>query len=233
MRELGFTLGANDKLAAEYARCLGDRGDFRVYPRITGEDAPYKSASDLRELIYAGRTAELLPYVPAEAFDVYRTVADRAVVLTRYRELAHGYCRLFAEHDAVYAEGGGGLWDRILSAAMTARDADEFFTRAATKKYTDARIRRAILFAMLRVTREMLTAPPPFTVLLGANERGRAYLSALRKKGTFPILTKPAHAPDEIAPQYTTHTAADRLYTMCMTPWESGDHFMKMHPVIL
>ncbi|MBE6598984.1 MAG: nucleotidyltransferase family protein [Ruminococcaceae bacterium] len=236
LSELGYSLGANDKLAAEYLRNIGEHEvDFRVFPRITGAAASYKSASDLRAMLYGGEYSPLAPYVPREALSVYSYERERAVDLRNYRRLSHEFCRLSRLTGSLcsdYAECGGGLWEWISSKAEESITPDEFFRGAATKKYTDARIRRAILFAMLGVRTEMLREPPRFTLLLAANGRGREYLSELRKKSTFPIITKPSNIPSEVSEQYSIHGRADRLYTMCRTPFEESGSYMKKHPVI-
>ncbi len=233
MREMGFCLDANDKLAAEYARNLPDKRMLRVYPRISGEDTPYKSATDLRSLMYGGDVASTEPYVSPEAFDAYMANAAHVVTLSRYHAIAHTFCRLFSDPQTIYAEGGGGLWARITAIAASAGDPEVFFAHVGTKKYTDARIRRSILFAMTKVVGEQTKTPPPFTVLLAANGRGRAYLSELRKTGVFPIITKPSDVPEEVLSQYRSHATADGLYTLCMEPPVPADEYMKKHPVIL
>jgi len=129
------------------------------------------------------------------------------------------------------------LLQRVRSAAEESLDPDAFFEAVRTKKYTDARIRRAMLFAMLRVKEELLKTPPRYTVLLAANSRGREYLAELRKtesikNGDFSIVTKPADAPGEIEAQYCCLRAADSLYTMCSPTPSATDLYLKKHPVI-
>jgi predicted nucleotidyltransferase len=234
MRELGFSLGANDKLAAEYVRNLKGKGDvgFRVFPRIRGEGAvPYQSATALRQMIYGGALDEGKPYIPEEAFEVYSEKKGESVDPSRYSELAHVFFRLFY-HGESTAEGEGGLLERIRSAAEETCSAEAFFEAIRTRKYTDARIRRAMLFAMLRVKREVLKMPPPYTVLLAANGKGREYLSEIRKNGTFPIVTKPSDVPTEVEEIYSLLRAADGLYTMCFDPIAESNLYIKKHPTI-
>lgn len=237
MRELGFSLGANDKLAAEYVRCLGNPGRedvaLRVYPRISAQsDVPYRSASELRERIYAGRMTDIAPFVPAAAYEVYSAHQAEAVVPARFYELAFLFSRLFWDSSDTYAESAGGLAERLRSLAGEACCAEEFMEKIRTKKYTDARLRRALLYAMLKVQGEMLKTPPAYTVLLAANGRGREYLSMLRKTGDFPVITKPADAGEPVMNQYRYLTAADSLYTMCGAEIRPQDVYLKKHPYI-
>lgn len=232
MREMGFSLGANDKLAAEYVRNLKDWDEaaFRVFPRMEGE-GQYRSATALREMLYAGDTEGIKSYVPEDAFAVYSEKREEAVGTARFLELAHIFFRLFYRGEQT-AEGEGGLLEWIRYAAEASCTPADFFEAVRTKKYTDARIRRAMLFAMLRVKREMLKTPPRYTVLLAANGRGREYLAELRKTGDFPIITKPSDAPDTVEEQYACLRAADSLYTMCSDPVEDASAYIKKHPTI-
>ncbi len=234
MKELGFSLGANDKLAAEYVRNLKNHEDvaFRAFPRISGDGAvPCKSATELRDMIYSRKLSDVAPFVPASAYDTYSANADSVVDLVRYRELAHLFFRLFWNGEET-AEGAGGLLERIRSAALESCSPDAFFDAVRTKKYTDARIRRAMLFAMLRVKAEMLKTAPRYTLLLAANEKGRAYLAERRKTGDFPIITKPSDFLRDLEEQYSCLRAADSLYTMCFGVPREHNHYIKKSPVI-
>ncbi len=231
MEEFGFSLGANDKLGAEYVRNFGEEG-FRAFPRISGAgDVPYKSATDLRRLLWNGDAEGTKPYVPDHAFELYSGCGGDLVKPNRLLELQYVFFRLFYRGEET-AEGEGGLLERIRASALGTCSPEEFFKAVRTKKYTDARIRRAMLFAMLGVKREMLKSPPPYTVLLAANGRGREYLSELRKTGTFPVITKPSDAPSDVEPWYAVQKEADRLYTMCTDVVGESDAYMKKHPAI-
>lgn len=229
MGELGFALGANDKLGAEYVRNLDGR-DFRVFPRIASDGViPCKSATELRQMLYTGDTDGVKPFVPADAWAVYSEKGS--VDTTRYLLIAHTFFRLFYGGEQT-AEGEGGLLERIRSAAEKTNTPEAFFEAVRTKKYTDARIRRAMLFAMLRVKREMLKMPPPYTVLLATNGKGREYLAEIRKSGTFPIITKPSDAPTGVEDSYSFLRAADSLYTMCSAIIDDATFYIKKHPTI-
>ena len=86
----------------------------------------------------------------------------------------------------------GGLADRIASAALTARTGEEFFDLIRTKRYTDAFLRRTLLYGLFGVTRERLNAPPAYTQVLAFTKKGQKILASIRKNASIPILTKPA-----------------------------------------
>lgn len=230
--EGGFTLSANDKLGVWYLRWLTAFRAPVAYEAVkrmpAGEDVT--SASTLREYLVEGK--DCAPYVPASTTAVLR---DTAVTFPeRFYDIAHLYFRLFAG-DTACAEGEGGLWERLKKMAHTAGNGNEFFTRSATKKYTDARIRRAALFGMTGVHETILKSRPLYTILLAAGEKGREWLRDFVPSENFTILTKPADhnkMNPAAAEQISLLHKADSLYSACMNPPAAGDFFLKKHPVI-
>lgn len=140
---------------------------------------------------------------------------------------------------SVFAECGGGLGDRLLRLAGGAADAQEFFAAAATKKYTNARIRRAALYALCAVEPEDVASPALFTVLLAANEKGREVLAAVRKDCAVAVMTKPANALSRAAGNGALLRAvdlamfADSIYTLTFTPPLSSDDYIRRTPYIV
>lgn len=132
------------------------------------------------------------------------------------------------------AECGGGIMGHICRVAKETPTASGFLEALRTKQYTDARLRRALLFGVLGVDEEDLRMMPAYTTVLGANERGRAYLRAWQKEhkddvGLWPplaVVTKPADAPD--CRQKTLCERADALYTLCYpAPRAAGDMYKR------
>ncbi len=147
----------------------------------------------------------------------------------------HAYYRL-QRLDAVeqYAECGGGITGAILRAARETATPEAFFASLCGGHYTDARLRRALLFGAVGVRLDDLRAMPTHTILLGANERGRAYLREWQKASSdnedFKVITKPADAPHGRRSELAER--ADGLFTLCYpTPREAGAT-RKMSPVI-
>ncbi len=220
LRRFGITEmpGANDKLGAEYVRFGREAGlTFTAVERLHS----MKSATVLRSMVFG----DCAPFMPEEAFALLRT-AQR----TNYAAFAD----ILFRHARLYLRDAD---DPVLQiAAKKARavtEAGEFLQTIATKKFTAARMRRELLFSLTGVRPEWLKLPPPYTILLAANERGRRYLSETRKTRTFPVLTKPADfAPaDETAADIRRcHAFADEVF--CLMNGLPADTFMKRHPII-
>ncbi len=138
--------------------------------------------------------------------------------------------------DAVeqYAECGGGLGALICRHASDAATPAAFFEALRCRRYTDARLRRALLYGAIGVTEDDLRALPDHALLLGANERGRAYLKAWQKahrdEADFQIVTKPADAP--AGRQRALCERADGLFTLCYPEPRAAGELLKKAPVI-
>lgn len=129
---------------------------------------------------------------------------------------------------ASVAEDGCGIVERLCSCAKKASDFEDFVVSAYNSRYTDARINRVILFSLLGVSDIFAKAVPEYTVLLGASEQGRKYLSEIRKALEFPIITKPADTPCGNLTDILR--LSDSLYASAMPKGVNFDYFIKKHP---
>jgi len=72
----------------------------------------------------------------------------------------------------------GGLENRIFKAARMARSLPELYFLVKTKRYTLARIRRAVLCCFLGITQSDVKLLPQYIRILGMNSKGKEILSA-------------------------------------------------------
>lgn len=234
LAQYGLSLSSNDKLAAEYMRAaekLGLDAEFSAYTRMTSEEV-YRSASEIRKMIYFGETFD--DFVPEETLKICGKNSDvRELALT---ELMFNHFRIYGASLEKAFDAEGGVSERLNKAAAEARCAEEFFPLAATKKYTNSRLRRAALFTLMGVKKTDLTTPPRFTVLLAANEKGREFLSRTKKTRSISVITKPSYftPADEIEKrQYELWQRADELYTLCLKESCKAGEYMRRSPKIL
>ena len=104
-----------------------------------------------------------------------------------------------------------------------------------TKKYTNAKFRRAILFSLLKVSDDVMRAMPEYTALLAADKRGTELLSKIRKKKRINILTKPADytaLPKNARAQATLNNRADSIYSLSCRKKGTGYDLLCMSPYI-
>ncbi len=226
----------NDILAVEYARAIRACGDrmtmhpvLRVGAGYHDENAEvlYPSATSLRQKL--GRGEDITENLPAEVracwaralqkFGTADTARLGAPMLALLRAMVTKSPLTGAENaDPSIADCGGGLLERLVGAANVTTDYESLCRAAATKKYTDGRIRRALLYLLAGVTYTDLEAAPVYLRLLGANERGRAFLAATRKTREIPVVTKPADIAalgERADRQRALSMISDGLYALC------------------
>ncbi len=214
----GFLSGSNDILGTEYCRRLTKAIPVPV-KRITCSSASALRASITREILETGENPR------------------GAVLFQRLADILFYYLRCTDIPPQDFAEGGGGVIQRLMGAAKEAVDGMDLFSLAATKQYTNARLRRGALFAVTKTTADMLHAMPRFTRVLAANETGRTFLSHIRREEkAVQIITNHRERNTlsrEGAFQYAHAGKADALYTLCMDPPRPSGWFSTVHPVML
>ena len=159
--------------------------------------------------------------MPAEALSVWRraVVAGEAPVdPSALSDAILSYFRLRLPSElAGFAEMSGGLENRLCRAAYESLTLEEFLAACATKKYTHARIRRAVWFAMTGVREDDLRARPVYTNLLAASACGKRFLRGLTSSPDFAVLTKGADYRSlgaEACRQAALSLAADALFSL-------------------
>ena len=212
----------NNNLGVEYLRSLRALGStirpLTVPRQGAGHDGPaaggFASASELRRLLRAGRGEEAAPYLTApwsgELADMQHI--ERAV-LARLRTMGEGDW-------AALPDGGGaeGLPSRLAKAAREAVSLEDFYTRAKTRRYTHARLRRLALAAFLGLRAAERPAAPPYVRVLGLGGRGRALLRRMKDTCPLPVIVKPAQARELDGPARMLFESEARytdLYGLC------------------
>ena len=178
--------------------------------------------------------------MPLDSLNVLlRAVSTEDAPLSNQRLLAfyHTFYRIRSpEEFKGCAEMGGGLANHICRLARETATPEEFFQGLRTKYYTDARLRRALLFGALGVTDRDLKTAPAYATLLAANGRGCAFLKEWRKANkddpdSLLIVTKPADAPE--GRQKKLSRQADSLFTLCYPTPKTAGELTRKSPIIL
>ena len=232
----GVDFSSNDVLGIEYIKAaarLGLELEFYTVKRIGNayrddniHDSQIPSASAIRREIMADNGEMLSAFekdigssLEGELTDI--SLVEKAMLL--YFRLAD------AEELSRYAEADGGVAERICSVARESTDIESFWNLLRTKRYTDAKLARAVIFSMTRATQELLSKDPEYLYLLAADESGRALLTSVRKGGgtTIPIVTKPADAPRGGA-QFAVEERLNSLFSLARkNAYAVGDSYKK------
>ena len=226
-----FPDGPNDMLGVEYIRALADTcvrpyAVRRVGARHDGDAVDgIASASAIREMM--SNDTDVSDFILADAHEIIMSaVRGRGVASeTRFGDALLPILRL-TDPDEVddFAECGGGVGRRIIAAAKESRSFGEMMSLSATKKYTNARLRRAAAFAALRIPQSALHAPIVTTQLLAANARG---ISALHRYRGDVAVTSEARLASAL------DARLDALYTLAYSPALPYDAFLRTPPVIV
>ncbi len=240
LAESGFeNLGSNDLLGVAYIRVIKRKGlnikpitvkrDGAAYNEGDIIDAPYQSATAIRALVGEGKLKEASKYLPAPMQEILKS-AEQNGELTDTRLIDSAVLCYFRLCNADKLEGiadtEGGLANRLVSCARETATAEQMFAALRTKRYTDAKLRRAVLFSMTGVRATDLFESPEYTLLLGASRTGRELLCKHRKNEKIKIITKPADAP-EGSVQYECSRRLDEIFSLARKKKTTAGEFLK------
>ena len=246
---------SNDILAISYLSAIRNLGsDMKPYPiKREGSaytesklEGGYPSATAIRKALKDGTlgfqvlTEAHLPAGSLETLKVAEARGDTPVFTEAVGREILNFFRMMSPSEIVSRaksrSGGGdavcqdgcGILERLCSVARCSADHEGFLQSAYNSRYTDARINRVILFSLFGVSEIFGKSLPDYTTLLAASERGRKYLSEIRKTATFPIVTKPADAPETALTDLIR--LSDSFYVSAIPTARMPDFFMKKHP---
>ncbi len=249
---------SNDLLGIAYLRALAvveaETGHAPTALAVRREGASYRdavliadaypSATALRQILREATCdplaleAILDGTMPAEALSLLLRAIERGEAPVDEAVLLPFFHTLYRLQEPPLvqscAELGGGLAMHIIRCARESATPVCFFEALRTKQYTDARLRRALLFGALGVTTDDLRAMPSHTTLLAATKIGCAYLKAWQKANReakdMTVVTKPADAPE--GRQSELGARADSLYTLCLPTPQSAGAMRRRSPYI-
>ena len=186
----------NNTLAVEYLKAIRRRGLAADAATVRREDSGHHgsaSASHIRALLAAGQEAKAFALMPPQAADILGREMKKGLAPVdpaRLERAMLARLRLMNEHDfAFYDSGGEGLYRRVYRAVQEGGSLGDILTRATTKRYPTARVRRMLWAVFLG-----LEAPGediPYVRILAATEAGRRLLRQMQDAGV-PVLTKAA-----------------------------------------
>ena len=240
LREAGAPLGSNDLLGVEYVRAIGElsadmtpvtlKREGADYNDESIDGASYPSATAIRKMWQELGFEDSAKHMPRAAYEIYEKAYFEGEMCDVY-QLSRAilmYFRLRSPEDLQsYAECEGGIANRLCSLAHECSSLEELYEKLSTKRYTDAKLRRALLFSLTEVTRELLGSLPEYTTLLAADANGRELLSAQRKSGGIKVVTKPADEPARSG-QTEASRRLDAIFTLAkMQPNASGEYLKR------
>ncbi|MBO7310083.1 MAG: nucleotidyltransferase family protein [Clostridia bacterium] len=246
LKEQGFPeLSSNDILGIAYIRAINRMGSELSPVTIQRSGAGYNdiniydgvlpSATSLRKMIDEGRVDELSSFMPESMLRIIKQEAaqERLTNISEADSAVLSLFRLSREEifDGV-AESQGGIVNRLIRASRESTSVNELLERVGTKRYTDAKLRRAMLFCLTQTKQHVLKEIPQYTTLLAANEKGRELLSKNRKRKGISVVTKPADAPRN-SEQFVLSERLDTYYAVSRKNKLTADFFFQKNAYVV
>ena len=230
----GLLAQPNNTLAVEYLKAIRRRGlaaDAITVRREDGGHHGAASASRIRALLAAGQAADAFALMPPQAADILGREMQKGLAPAdpaRLEAAMLSRLRLMSETDfAPYDGGGEGLYRRVYRAVQAGVSLGDILTRATTKRYPTARVRRMLWAAFLNL--EPPSAEVPYIRVLAATEAGRKLLRQMQDSGV-PVLTKAADV-GRLGPAaqalFTREARRTDVYTLAASPLPCGGDWRK------
>lgn len=230
-KEISKTLlSPNNILAIEYIKAISSL-DADITPiTIKREGAGYldiinpmqnhQSASAIREELYSGN-ASALDFVPDLAKNVFLEAKKEGKLPADFSILDSAVISYFRlntpKSDTDIQDAQGGLYNRICDMSAEANSISSLTALVETKKYTKARIRRAIWNSYFGVTSSVVRELPFYTQVLAMDTVGRSLLKRIKKTSDFPVITKPSSYREHnmrVILQKELSNKADAIYAL-------------------
>ena len=238
----------NNILAIEYIKALKSENSNIIPFTIKREGAGYndsqddskefQSATAIRDAI-TQKSHSALEYVPENAKKVYAEAIlegkmpsdsaklDLAVISSLRLNSPSDWTDI---HDA-----GGGLYNRLCDISKEATSISSLVSLTETKKYTKARIRRAVWNTFFGVTSSELKALPHYTQVLAMDSVGQTILKSIKKMSDFPVITKPSSYRDydfDVISEKELSNRADSIYGLTLDVPNSGRFALRFTPYV-
>lgn len=195
-------LSANNTLGLEYIKAL-KKTDSSILPftvkrsgvthdseRTSGEIA---SASFIRKLIAEER--QYTQFLPSKGIEQLQTAFEQGYIgelENGSRALIYALRTKTAQQFSNLPDVTEGLENRLLEAVRKGRSVEEIIEQMKTRRYTYARIRRILFFALLGINKEMYKKPIQYLRVLGFTKKGEEILNLIKKNAAMPIITNVA-----------------------------------------
>lgn len=224
----------NNNLGVEYLRNLERDGWAMGARTVRREGAPHDSllegaerprhlsATQLRAFLERGDWAAVEPYLPKGGLEILKEGWNGFPSLQRMERGILAELRTMTARDWAKLPDSGageGLPPRLERAGRQCRCLEEFFALAKPKHWTQARMRRLLVWAYLGLTQADRPDCPPYLRVLGFNPQGQEVLRRMKERAKLPILTKPAHAR-QLFPEgrrlFELEARCTDLYDLCL-----------------
>ncbi len=226
----------NDTLAVEYvcaAKQLNSKMKFIAVKRqgvnhdSNNTNGEFCSASALREMILSGKIERTAKYMPEKAYEILKTAYENGKIsdLKILETTILSTLRTISKDDyKALPDISEGIENRLFSAARMGRSLPELLVYAATKRYTNARLRRLVLAAFLGEKATEIPENVPYIRVLGCNATGAEVLKTARKQSKIPVIMRSTALKGN--PTFEFENKATDIYALSqINPDKCGEEF--------
>lgn len=187
----------NNILGIEYINAL-DKLECKIKPKTIkrfgvshngGANGEFASASFIRE--HLNEAMYFVPYETQEILEKEYLAGHCPAKLEEIEKAILAMLRTITpERIKSLPDLSEGIENRLIDSILTAKNLNELFESAKTKRYTMSRIKRLFLYAALGITKEDVDTLPQYIHVLGANNVGIELLSKISETTKLPLVTK-------------------------------------------
>ncbi len=210
----GILSKPNNILAIEYLKAMrkykshmtpiGIKREKVYYHDVCVVDE-YASATAIRELMKVKDFKEIKRVMPPRSYNLLREEFKKGnyiLDLSKYeKEIIYILRKMSLQEISNLPDVSEGLENSLKNAAYSCNNLLDFLTIVKTKRYTQSRIQRILIYALLGITKkDMLNARKvsPYIRILGMNEKGSYLLSYIAKNNPkLPLVTSVKKFMDE------------------------------------
>lgn len=243
---------SNNILAIEYLKAL-KRLKSNIYPvGIQREKVLYNdefivddfaSATAIRRMIVRGEYDEIRKVMPKFSYNLLANRVNNGkyvIDLAKFqKEILYVLRQMSVKQIAELPDVSEGLENAIKNAADSCNNVLDFINIVKSKRYTQTRIQRILVYALLGITKkdiEISRKIVPYARVLGMNNRGKNLISEIsRINPAIPIVTSVKRFMDEcrnknIKHMLETDIRATNIYTLGYTKdsWANLDYTNKI-----
>ena len=238
----------NNILAIEYIKAL-IKSHSTIEPYTTKRiganyndesiiNSEFQSATAIRKELSSNLTSAI-DFLPNTSNSVVLKAIKSNIMPCDSERIASAVLSHFRLSSPLYScdihDADGGLYNRLIASSFKATSISTLIKLASTKKYTTARIKRAIWYSFFGVTSSDVRTLPRYTQVLAMDTIGQALLRKIKKTTAFPIITKPSSTEnlDEIGfHQKKLSDAADFIFELAKPLPSPADTVLKAKPFV-
>ena len=146
----------------------------------------FASATAIRNLICSNRVRDVKPYIPPPSYTILTEELKSGHFvkeISRFENIIiYNLRNMTLEQIADLPDVSEGLENLIKKAANSCNTIEEFINIVHTKRYTETRIRRILLYSLLKINKkDMIISKKtlPYIRVLASNEKGKNLISKI------------------------------------------------------